>query len=394
MNGRVALGVALVPLAGVGALTSVALGDPASVVVPLAYGGAGAYVAFRRPSNPIGWLLMLTGWGIALGSLEVDATAAMLLAGDLEPTLAFTAWASAWGFTLVFTGLVASTVLFPDGHLAEKGWQRWSGILAVALIVGIAGLIAVAPTIVVTPAGGPRDLLVPNPYALARDAAVWRVVPSPVDLYPWMLVAGGIAGVGLVDRARRATGATRLQYRWFGASILLVLISTAVWAIGSFLLHADPLGPVWILALIALVAVPVAIAIAVLRYRLFEIDRIVSRTIGWAVVTGLLVAIFAGLVVGLQALLADVTQGQTLAIAASTLVAFALFQPVRRRVQGAVDRRFDRARYDGERTATTFAERLRDEVDLDRLLAQLEATVDDAVRPSRSSVWIPSRGIR
>ena len=109
---------------------------------------------------------------------------------------------------------------------------------------------------------------------------------------------------------------------------------------------------------------PIVIGIAILRYRLYEIDRIISRTIGWAIVTGLLVAVFAGLVVALQAVLAPVTKENTLAVAASTLVAFALFQPLRRRVQRAVDRRFDRARYDGQRTVGAFAERLRNEVDL------------------------------
>ena len=135
-------------------------------------------------------------------------------------------------------------------------------------------------------------------------------------------------------------------------------------------------------------ACPLAIGIAVVRYRLYEIDRIISRTIGWALVTGLLVAVFIGGVLALQALLADFTQGQTLAVAASTLVAFALFQPVRRRVQRAVDRRFDRARYDGERTAAAFAERLRDEVDLVTLAAELQGTVGAAVRPTISSLWL------
>jgi hypothetical protein len=131
----------------------------------------------------------------------------------------------------------------------------------------------------------------------------------------------------------------------------------------------------------------VPIGIAILRYRLYEIDRLVSRTIGWAIVTALLVAVFAGMVVGLQAVL-PVTSGDTLVVAVSTLVAFALFQPLRRRVQRAVDRRFDRARYDGERTASSFAERLRSEVDLGNLRADLLATATGAVRPGDASIWL------
>jgi hypothetical protein len=139
---------------------------------------------------------------------------------------------------------------------------------------------------------------------------------------------------------------------------------------------------------VGLLLVPVAVGIAVTRHRLYEIDRLLGRTIGWALVTGLLVAAFGTMVVGLQTLLGDVTQGQTLAVAASTLVAFALFQPVRRRVQSAVDHRFDRSRYDGERTAAAFAECLRDQIDLASLETDICATVATALRPNSTGVWI------
>ncbi len=134
--------------------------------------------------------------------------------------------------------------------------------------------------------------------------------------------------------------------------------------------------------------IPVAIGVAILRYRLYEIDRLVSRTIGWALVTAVLVGVFATLVVTLQTVFAQLANESSLAVAASTLVAFALFQPVRRRVQRAVDRRFDRARYDGQRTVDAFAERLRNEVDLAALRSSLAATANDAVRPGRSRVWL------
>jgi hypothetical protein len=145
-----------------------------------------------------------------------------------------------------------------------------------------------------------------------------------------------------------------------------------------------------VLAVASLSLPAIAVGVAILRYHLFEIDRIISRTLSWAVVTGLLGAVFVGLVVGLQALSANVTKSNTLAVAASTLVVAALFQPLRRRVQGAVDRRFNRARYDAQRTTDAFAAQLRDEVDLARLRVALVDTVEEAVRPASASVWLRS----
>jgi hypothetical protein len=133
---------------------------------------------------------------------------------------------------------------------------------------------------------------------------------------------------------------------------------------------------------------PVAIGIAVLRYRLYEIDRIISRTIGWALVTGLLVGAFALLVVGSSALLEPLTGGNTLAVAGSTLVVALLFAPLRARVQRTVDRRFDRSRYDGEQTLAAFGERLRAEVDLTTIRTDVLATVETSVRPTRVGLWL------
>jgi hypothetical protein len=148
----------------------------------------------------------------------------------------------------------------------------------------------------------------------------------------------------------------------------------------------------WLVGFIALIGLPVTIGVAILRYRLYEIDRIVSRTIGWALLTGVLVAVFAGLVVALQAVLAPVTNENTLAVAASTLVAFALFQPLRRRVQRAVDRRFDRDRYDGELTVAAFGSRLRDLGELTAIRGDVLVTVDVVVRPSSAQLWLRGAG--
>ncbi len=187
----------------------------------------------------------------------------------------------------------------------------------------------------------------------------------------------------VVVRYRRGTTIDRLQLRWFVAAVLLAAIPIAMApqpAVG---------GPAWIvLAAVGLFLVPVSVWIAVTRHRLYEIDRIISRTIGWAVVTAVLVAVFAGLVVTLQGLLAPVTNENTLAVAASTLVAAALFQPVRRRVQRAVDRRFDRARYDGEQTTQAFARLVREQVEIDALARDLRAAVDGSMSPDGLTLWL------
>jgi hypothetical protein len=203
------------------------------------------------------------------------------------------------------------------------------------------------------------------------------------------LISIGIVGsmvlglAAVLTRYRHGDPTLRQQLRWFVAAALLVAVPLPLSAISG------EGGPFWgALACVGLLLVPVAVGIAVTRHRLYEIDRLLSRTIGWALVTGLLVAVFAAMVVGLQAVLVDVTQGQTLAVAASTLIAFALFQPVRRRVQSAVDRRFDRARYDGERTIAAFTGRLRDQIDLTGLQVDLATTVGHALRPTSTGVWV------
>jgi hypothetical protein len=199
----------------------------------------------------------------------------------------------------------------------------------------------------------------------------------------------GGAALSMVVRYRRVDAVERQQLKWLitGPFVATVAFSTAL------IVPSPTVSDIaFYIALIALLALPLAIGVAILRYRLYAIDRIISRTISWALITGLLVGGFALLVVGLQTILVNkVTQGDVLAVAASTLVAFALFQPVRRTVQGAVDRRFDRARYDGQRTADMFADRLRNEVDLDTLAAELEGTVADAIRPRAAALWLPGR---
>ena len=189
-------------------------------------------------------------------------------------------------------------------------------------------------------------------------------------------------------RFHRGSAVERKQLKWFGSVLVLALLMLLT----TFVVPAPYDQLAWVVASLSIGLVPIAIGIAVLRYRLYEIDRLISRTIGWALVTGLLVGAFALLVLGSSAVLEPLTGGNTLAVAGSTLVVALLFAPVRSRVQRAVDRRFDRSRYDGERTLAAFGERLRDEVDLATIRADVLATVETSVRPSRVGLWLRSPG--
>jgi hypothetical protein len=191
----------------------------------------------------------------------------------------------------------------------------------------------------------------------------------------------------LVSRYRLAGPVERQQLKWFGFALLLTTAALCLSLVGGLVAGDAPeIG----LATFGFggAFIPVAIGVAILRHNLFEIDRIISRTLAYGLVTAVLVAVFTSLVIGLQALLAPLTRANTIAVAISTLVVFALFQPLRRGVQRTIDRRFDRARIDGERAVEEFAGRLRDQLDLDAIRSELITTVNGSLRPSASSVWL------
>ena len=223
-------------------------------------------------------------------------------------------------------------------------------------------------------------MTVPNPAALLPNLPIWGVVTPDTVILP-IAVLMVAAAISVVVRHRRAAGIERQQLRWFSAALAFVVLAVVGgYIVGTLIPEIGDQGPQWL--------VPIAIGIAVLRYRLYDIDRIISRAIGYLVVTSVLVAAFALLVLGLTSVLEPLTGGNTLAVAGSTLVVAALFQPLRARVQRGVDRRFDRSRYDGERLLAALGERLRDEVDLAAIRGEVLATVDAAVRPSGPGLWL------
>ncbi len=381
--------VALVGLLVAGLI--VAAADVLTLGFFVSYAAVGAYLVFRRPRNAIGWLLLAIGFGFVGTSTPPGFDVAALVRGTGTARDLVVAWLNSWIGTAGFVGFLALTILFPSGRLPSGRWHRPA---MVVLAIGVSAIVlgATAPTITFSPNGDLNDITLQNPAAILPGLPIWDLPllsNSIVIAIPLMVI--GV--ISMIVRYRRSTGTLRLQLRWLVAAAAF-MVGAVLFGLGTLLVVGSSAVFAWIPAIVAYPTVPIAIGIAVLRYRLYEIDRIVSRTIGYGLVTGMLVIVFGVGVIALEAVLAGVTstQGETLAVAGSTLVAFALFQPLRRRVQRAVDRRFDRSRYDGERTSAAFSERLRDEVDLTTVTADLDATVRGVMAPTGLSVWLRGAG--
>jgi MFS family permease len=335
------------------------------VVFVAAFATVGALLAWKRPGNPIGWLLSATGLAYAVGVSSV-------LLAHFPRTLTLAVWLG-WIF-LVGIGLCVFVVLlFPTGHLPSRRWRP----VAWAAGAGLAGWVlgsTFAPTIL------SYSPSIRNPAGLTGPAGnIFKIMGLGGEL---LIPATGLAAVlSLAFRYRRARTAERAQLKWLVyAGALVVATGLAGAPAANNLQNALVSG--------AVVLVPVAIGIAVLRYRLYDIDRIISRTLAYAIVTGLLVGIYAGLVL----LTTQVFGVHTpVAVAAATLAAAALFNPVRRRVQKAVDRRFNRARYNADQTVAAFAARLKDAVDLDAIRDDLASVATKALEPAHVSVWMNER---
>ena len=378
---------AVLGLVVAGVIVALAARSGAALVWFIPYAGVGAVLVIRRPRTSIGWILLGLGWAHVLvtvnipGTVEQFANATFDLPGDLFVVIHNLSIAA-----LYYLYLVLATV-FPSGRLPTGRWGRLGRIaLASGIVMVAAGW--VMPTINAAIVGYPSTVQVRNPIAFLPDLAIWRVISPETAGFPIMALVLA-AAVSLVVRVRRSSGTEHQQLQWIAASIGFVVLAVICgFVLWYFVPASAESGPAWIPAYVAFPTVPISVGVAVLRYRLYEIDRIVSRTVGYLTVTTLLVAVFAGVVVGLQTILTPFTQGQTMAVAGSTLLAAALFQPLRRRVQTAVDRRFNRARYDAERTTIDFGERLRDEVDLAALSGDIAGVIDTALHPMTVDVWI------
>jgi hypothetical protein len=345
------------------------------VVFIAAFATVGALLAWKRPGNPIGWLLSATGLAYAVGTFG-------LVLYHFPRTLTLANWLG-WVW-LAGIGMCALVVLlFPTGHLPSRRWRPAAWAAGAGLAAWILGN-AFSPKIIT------QSPSMRNPIGVTGPAGDIFELLAYVGM--GLMAAAGLAGVlSLVFRYRRAGTAERAQLKWLVyagvlvVAVILVAQGPVVWIMGpgngsNNVQNALVSGAVGL--------VPVAIGIAVLRYRLYDIDRVVSRTVAYAIVTGVLVGVYAGLVL----LATEVLRFHTpVAVAAATLAAAALFNPVRRRVQHRVDRRFNRAGYDAEATVAAFAARLKDAVDLDTVRDDLANVVQMALEPSRLWVWTSRR---
>ena len=348
------------------------------------YGLVGGFLAIRRPRSSIGWLLLLGAWSFAVSSLTAPASVAQLTSGAVSSLVMAITVVQAWSGSPLIVVLFVITLTFPAGRLPIGRWGQLARF-ALALVVLLAVLSAFAPTISVNIPSSSSGVTVANPLAVFPGWPGWIVLSAgpPITL---VFTAAGVASMFV--RLRRAGSVERAQLRWLVWSMAFIVVGFIVGLVGDSIFVNGLGGAVWLPAIVAFCLPPVAIVIAILRYRLYEIDRLISRTIIYGLVTLVLASVFVVVVLAAQAVLGPLTGSSTIAVAGSTLLVAALFQPIRRRVQRLVDRRFNRTRYDAERTVAAFADRLRDEVDLEALRAEILATVSAAVEPSAVSLWL------
>jgi hypothetical protein len=344
----------------------------------LAYPLVGALIASRRPRNPIGWLLLTVGllW-ILLGASDYYCIYGVAQPGSVPFPVV---WAGISNWLWVPTvGLLGTYLflLFPDGRLPSRGWRplAWlSGVVIALLSVGVA--LSPGPLVNVGP--------IQNPFGLEGHPWVTTLEFAVLPLLPLCIVASALS---LVLRYRRSGGEERQQIRWiaFAASVLGVLF------VSGFVYPPEA----WFADLMAYARlgsstlVPISIGFAVLKYRLYEIDLLINRALVYGSLTAMLAGVYLCAVVVLQYLFRAVTgQESQLAVVASTLAIAALFNPLRRRIQALVDRRFYRRKYDARRTLEEFGAKLRDETDLEQLNAELVGVVRETVQPEHVSLWL------
>jgi hypothetical protein len=349
----------------------------------------GALIASRRPKNPIGWLCLADGFlWMTTNMLDYYSVYGMAKPGSLPFPLGAAA-INNW-LWVPSVGLLATYVflLFPNGRLTSRRWRplAWlSGVVIVSVSIGV----MLSPESLDMPRG------IRNPFGLEAAPWVTTVAYAILPLLPLCMFA---SAVSLVLRYRRSKGDERQQIKWIAFAASLVALTYLIAMLASFVHPSEAwttVGSVWwlniltIAALLSFVTIPIAVGFAVLKYRLYDIDLIINRTLVYGSLTVTLVALYFGGIVVLQRVFVFLTgQQSTLAVVASTLLIAALFTPLRQRIQSFIDRRFYRSKYDAAKTLEAFSVQLRDETDLDALSEDLVTVVRDTMQPAYVSLWL------
>ena len=361
-------------------------GDAAVAVLVVSFSVVGALIVSHRPENTIGWVFCAAALCQGLSEFGLEyATYALITRSGLLPLAAEMSWLAEWiwapGLGLI---LVFLPILFPDGRPPSRRWRpvAWLGGLSIILIW-------VPISILIWPERGTTLL---RDGETGEERPGWLLALAEAG-FPLMLLAGLLAVISLFVRFHRARGSERQQIKWFASAAALTfawifVFEQLVSAEGGVL---EAIAAVSSLVLVP--SIPIATGIAIFRYRLYDIDRIVNRALVYGFLTATLAAVYLGGVVVLQHLFRVLTgQESQLAVVASTLAIAALFVPLRRRVQGFVDRRFYRRKYDAAKTLETFSAKLRDETDLDRLGDEMVSVVRDTMQPEHVSLWLRPSG--
>jgi hypothetical protein len=350
-----------------------------SPLAAVGFSTVGAVIASRIPAhNPIGWLFCTVGLLFAVTHFTAEYAIYTLLAepGSPLPGSEAAAWITSWLWVLQLGSAVLVVLLFPDGRLPSRSWRPFAWLTVLSVLIG-AVLAAFSPgPIALGPIHNPLGIeSLPNAH-------------KPLQMLMIVLIA--VAAGSLLIRWIYARGVERQQIKWFSYSIALL-------ASGGILQYAisEPLDQVllgWVgrtLVLAGLVGIPISMGIAILRYRLYDIDVVINLTLVYGSLTAILVALYFGGIVMLQRLFVLLTgEKSTLAVVASTLLIAALFNPLRRRIQSFIDRRFYRRKYDARKTLSAFSVKLRDETDLQTLNNDLVGVVRETMQPAHVSLWL------
>jgi hypothetical protein len=353
-----------------------------NAILATIFSTVGAVVASRRPDHPVGWLFCAIGFmgGLRLfGAWYVTYTLLMqngtLLGGWVAAWLASVVWVPHLGL-FVFLGL-----LFPDGRLPSRRWRPFAWLVAVVVMTGTVA-VAISP-------GSIRGFEpMRNPLGIEGAPYITEWVAA------LMYTLGSVAAASVFLRLRRARSVQRQQIKWYAYATVMLAASSSITYVGSEAIHIQWLRWVsFVPTMVALAGLPIAVAVAILRYRLYDIDIVINRTLVYGSLTAMLAAVYFGSVTVTEAIFRALTsqeQQPQLAIVVSTLVIAALFSPLRRRIQAFIDRRFYRRKYDAAKTLEAFSAKLRDETDLDALSDDLVTVVRETMQPSHVTLWLRS----